>query len=118
MVATNGVGKRALMWNNSSDRGKPARSKAPWRMVQFKCLQQAASPDFDISRRRRRLLVSVYYVHNFDAQGGTRHLPPPRRRTRQLLSGRGGCARGQTSCGLDAKRRTAASRVSEPAASR
>ena len=27
MVATNGDGKRALMWNNSSDRGKPKIKK-------------------------------------------------------------------------------------------
>ena len=63
-------------------------------------------------------LISVYYVYTVDAQTGTRHLTPPRRRTRQLLSGRVGCARGQTSCGLDAKRQTAVSRVSEPAVSR
>ena len=37
------------------------------------------------------------------------------RRTRQLLPGRGGCARGQTFCGLDAKRQTAVSRVNETA---
>jgi len=42
-------------------------------------------------------------------KGGTRHLCCayscpycPLRRTRQLLSGTGGCAMGQTSCGLDA----------------
>ena len=58
------------------------------------------------------------YVHKVDVQGGTRHLPLPWRRTRQLLSGRGGCEREQTSCGLDAKRQTAVSRVSEPAVSR
>ena len=62
--------------------------------------------------------ISIYYVHKVDAQGGTRHLPPHRRRTRELLSGRGGYARGQTSCDLDAKRQTAVSRVSEPAVSR
>ena len=40
--------------------------------------------------------ISIYYVHKLDARnGGTRHLPPPRRRTRQLLSGSGGCARGK-----------------------
>ena len=38
---------------------------------------------------------SVYYVHKLDVQGGTWHLPPPRRRTWQLLPGRGGCTRGQ-----------------------
>jgi len=40
-----------------------------------------------------------FYVYKVDAQG-TRHLPPPRRRTRQLLSGRGGCARGQMSASV------------------
>ena len=42
----------------------------------------------------------LHYVHEVDAQGGTRHLPPPRRRTRQLLSGRRGCARGQMSASV------------------
>ena len=60
----------------------------------------------------------LHYVHKLDMQGGTRHLPPPRRRTLQLLSGRGGCTSGQTSLGIDAKRQTAGSRVSEPAVSR
>jgi len=64
-------------------------------------------------------LVSYYTMFTrLTRNGGTRHLPPPRRRTRQLLSGRGGYARRQTSCGLDAKRQTAVSRVSEPAVSR
>jgi len=39
-------------------------------------------------------LTSISYVHKVDMQG-TRHLPPPRRPTRQLLSGRGGCTRGK-----------------------
>jgi len=63
-------------------------------------------------------IISIYYVHKVDAQGGTRHLPPPRRRTRELLSGRGGCARGQTSCGLDAKRQTVSRVSDQPAVSR
>ena len=74
----------------------------------------------DSLRRLRSLnAISLYTMYTrLTCNGGTRHLPPPRRRTRQLLSGRGGCARGQTSCGLDAKRQTAVSRASEPAVSR
>jgi len=59
-------------------------------------------------------LVSYYTVFTrLTRNGGTRHLPPPRRCTRQLLSGRGGCARGQTSCGLDAKRQQWVESVSQ-----
>jgi len=52
--------------------------------------------------------ISTMYT-SLTRKGGTRHLCCayscpycPLRRTRQLLSGTGGCAMGQTSCGLDA----------------
>jgi len=45
-------------------------------------------------KRIYAILHLYFYVRDVDVQG-TRHLPPPRRRTRQLISGRGGCARGE-----------------------
>jgi len=59
--------------------------------------QQCNSTDFSTSDIQ--LDISIYHVHNVDVQG-TRHLPLKCRRMRQQLSGRGGCARGQTSCGM------------------
>jgi len=42
--------------------------------------------------------ISIYYVHKVDVQRRDSTFAP----SRQLLSGRGMCTRGQTSCGLDA----------------
>jgi len=71
------------------------------------------------SLRAAYVTVSIYYTKFTRLTcKGLDICPLPCRRTRQLLSGRSGCARGQTSCGLDAKRQTAVTRVSEPAVSR
>ena len=46
------------------------------------------TPDLNVVVDFDNKCILLYYVHKLDVPG-IRHLPPPRRRTRQLFSGRG-----------------------------